>query len=88
MVDTAATRKPSLGVLAQMWRFIKPYRAQVLGATLALMFTAGVTLSIGQGIRMLVDEGFRGVGGAGALERVLLLFGGLIALLGVGTYVR
>jgi ATP-binding cassette subfamily B protein len=87
LTETAATRKPSLSVLAQMWRFIRPYRWRVFGATLALMFTAGVTLSIGQGIRMLVDEGFSS-GGAAALDRSLILFGGLIVLLGIGTYVR
>ncbi len=85
MVDTAATRKPSLGVLTQMWCFIKPYRWQVLGATLALMFTAGITLSIGQGIRVLVDGGFSSAQG---LQNSLELFGVLVVLLGIGTYVR
>ena len=38
--------------------FIAPYRWQALGALLALIVTAGITLSMGQGIRLLVDKGF------------------------------
>ena len=38
-------------------RFVAPYRWRVLGALLALMFTAAITLSMGQGIRLLVDQG-------------------------------
>jgi len=85
---TESVRKPSLAVLTQMFRFVKPYTGRALGATLALVFTAGVTLSIGQGIRMLVDNGFRGTGGVEALDRTLVLFGGLVFLLGIGTFVR
>ena len=39
-------------------QFIAPYRWQALGALLALIVTAGITLSMGQGIRLLVDQGF------------------------------
>ncbi|MBP3364126.1 MAG: ABC transporter ATP-binding protein, partial [Pseudomonas sp.] len=38
--------------------FIAPYRWQAFGALLALIVTAGITLSMGQGIRLLVDKGF------------------------------
>ena len=40
------------------WRFIRPYRKQAMAALLALVVTAGITLSMGQGIRLLVDQGF------------------------------
>ena len=50
------------------------------------MFTAAVTLSIGQGLRLLVNEGFNG--DAAALNRALELFGGLVLLLAAGTFVR
>ena len=39
-------------------RFIAPYRWHAFGALLALIVTAGITLSMGQGIRLLVDQGF------------------------------
>ena len=35
--------------------FVAPYRWQAVGALLALIVTAGVTLSMGQGIRLLVE---------------------------------
>ena len=44
-----------IGALKPVWGFLKPYRLRVVGAMLALAFTAGVTLSIGQGIRLLID---------------------------------
>ncbi len=40
------------------WRFMAPYRWRMLGALVALLFTAAITLSLGQGIRLLVDQGF------------------------------
>ena len=43
--------------LRMAWRFVAPYRWQVIGALLALMFTAAITLSMGQGIKLLVDQG-------------------------------
>ena len=50
--------KANIGVLRAMLGFLRPYRAQVLGASVALVCTAAITLSIGQGLRMLVDSGF------------------------------
>ena len=38
------------------WQFVRPYRRQVLLALLALVVTAAITLSMGQGIRLLVDQ--------------------------------
>ena len=46
-----------------MFQFIRPYRWHVLGALFALIFTAVLTLSLGQGLRMLVDRGFGEGGG-------------------------
>ncbi|AOY89409.1 ABC transporter ATP-binding protein [Marinobacter salinus] len=37
--------------------FISPYRKTVVGAMVALVFTAGITLGLGQGLRILVDQG-------------------------------
>lgn len=81
------TTSPGLGVLVKIMGFVRPYRWQVAAATLALIFTALVTLSIGQGLRLLVDDGFSG-GGAPALNQALLLFGVLVLLLAAGTFAR
>ena len=37
--------------------FISPYRKAVAGALVALVITAGITLGLGQGLRILVDQG-------------------------------
>lgn len=67
--------------------FVAPYRKAVAGAFVALVFTAGITLSLGQGIRLLVDQGFV-TGSADLLNRSVLIFFGLIVCLAVGTFVR
>ena len=69
-----------------MLPFLKPYRWRIAGATIALIFTAGVTLSIGQGLRILVNEGFQG--NAEALNEALELFGLIVVLLALGTFAR
>ncbi len=82
----AARPKAGLGTLTQMLPFLRPYSGRIAAATLALVFTAMVTLSIGQGLRLLVNEGFHG--DQTALNRALELFGGLVLLLAAGTFVR
>jgi ATP-binding cassette subfamily B protein len=69
------------------WSFISPYRWQALGALLALVVTAGITLSIGQGVRMMVDQGFM-TRSAELLERSIGVFMLLIVGLAVGTFAR
>lgn len=69
------------------WRFVSPYRARVLGALLALMFTAAITLSMGQGIKLLVDQGLATQSPA-ALRQSLALFFVLVLALAFGTYTR
>jgi ATP-binding cassette subfamily B protein len=67
--------------------FISPYRWQAAGALLALVITAGITLSIGQGIRMMVDQGFV-TQSAELLERSIGFFMLMILGLAVGTFMR
>lgn len=69
------------------WSFISPYRWQAAGALLALVLTAGITLSIGQGIRMMVDQGFM-TQSAALLERSIGLFMLLVLGLAIGTFSR
>ncbi|SFI39824.1 ATP-binding cassette, subfamily B [Pseudomonas guineae] len=73
--------------LRMAWRFIAPYRWRVLGALLALMFTAGITLSMGQGIKLLVDQGLSTQSPA-ALQQSIGLFFVLVLALAIGTFTR
>ncbi|BAU73577.1 ABC transporter transmembrane domain-containing protein [Metapseudomonas furukawaii] len=68
-------------------RFVAPYRWRVVGALLALLFTAGITLSMGQGIRLLVDQGLATQSEA-ALRHSILLFFLLVLALAIGTFTR
>jgi ATP-binding cassette subfamily B protein len=68
-------------------RFVAPYRWRVIGALLALMFTAAVTLSMGQGIRLLVDQGLA-TQSQQALNQSIGLFFALVLALAVGTFTR
>lgn len=68
-------------------RFIAPYRWRVLAALAALLFTAAITLSMGQGIRLLVDQGLA-TQSPHALNQSIGLFFILVLCMAVGTYVR
>jgi ATP-binding cassette subfamily B protein len=67
--------------------FIAPYRWQALGALLALIVTAGITLSMGQGIRLLVDQGFM-TQSPHLLNESIGLFLLLVVGLAIGTFAR
>lgn len=59
----------------------------MLGASLALLFTATITLSIGQGLRLLIDKGLA-AGEAALLNQSVLIFFVLVLALAVGTFAR
>lgn len=67
--------------------FVAPYRWHTVGALLALIVTAGITLSMGQGIRLLVDKGFM-TQSPHLLNQSIGLFLLLVLALSVGTFVR
>ncbi|MEB0046270.1 MULTISPECIES: ABC transporter transmembrane domain-containing protein [unclassified Pseudomonas] len=68
-------------------RFVAPYRWQAFGALLALIVTAGITLSMGQGIRLLVDQGFM-TQSPHLLNQSIGLFMVLVVGLAIGTFAR
>ena len=79
-----AGRRQALGMA---WRFIRPYRWRLAGALAALLFTAAITLSMGQGIRLLVDQGLA-TQSPEALRHSIGLFFVLVLALAVGTFSR
>jgi len=68
-------------------RFLLPYKRQVVFASIALVVTAGATLSLGQGIRLVIDSGFAS-GKADVLVDSLTLFTAFVVVLTIGTFVR
>ncbi|WP_236190823.1 ABC transporter transmembrane domain-containing protein [Pseudomonas pharyngis] len=67
--------------------FLAPYRWPAFGALLALIVTAGITLSMGQGIKLLVDQGFM-TQSPHLLNQSIGLFMLLVFGLAVGTFAR
>ncbi|WP_313740791.1 ABC transporter transmembrane domain-containing protein [Pseudomonas sp.] len=78
---------PHRYALSLAWQFLRPYRKRGLLALLALVVTALVTLSMGQGIRLLVDHGFM-TGSTHQLNQTLGLFLLLVLALAAGTFSR
>lgn len=88
MLDTSSRAKSKqLSNFLPAFRFLKPYKWRILTAGIALVTTAGVSLSLGQGVRLLIDLGFVG-GSPEALTQTLLLFLALVTLLAFGTFLR
>lgn len=83
--NTSSNKK--LSILFELKRFIRPYLGRTIIAAAALIFTAGLTLSIGQGVRLLIDQGFA----EQSLEQLqhavqfILL---ITVLISIGTYAR
>ena len=67
--------------------FLRPYIPQVLLASVALIVTASATLSLGQGLRIVIDGGFAS-GQAEVLNESLGLFAVFILVLTAGTFMR
>ena len=57
--------------------FLKPYGWRMFFAGLALVFTSAVTLSLGQGVLLLIDEGLV-QGSKEQLTLTLMFFTGLV----------
>lgn len=77
----------NLRPLRRLVPYLKPYRWPVAGAALALTVAAGTVLGLGQGLRVLVDQGFA-TGDEGLLDRALLVLLGVVVLLALATYAR
>lgn len=79
--------RDSLWQLRYIVAFLKPYKTIVFFALLALSLTALVNLSLGQGVKYVIDSGFIS-GSRDELKSALFFLMGLISLLTVGTFCR
>lgn len=82
--DTPANGGNSLSILIP---YLRPYRRQMVLALLALVITAATMLSLGKGVQLLIDDGLAS-GSETALTYALMVFLGLVLLLGVGSFCR
>lgn len=73
--------------LYRMFGFMKPYGVALTLAGLALVLTAGATLSIGLGVKFLIDNGLS-AGDTDFLNQGLYVLIGIVLVISVGTYFR
>jgi len=85
--NTTQPDKKDLRLLMRLLPFIAPYKKMVLGAALALIMTAGVSLALGQGIRVLIDQGFNSADPS-QLSQAMMILAVITFLLAAGTFTR
>ncbi len=80
-------RGRSLRSLLPLLGFLRPYRRQLLGATIALIISSATVLLLGQGVRRLVDSGLSAGDGA-MLNRTVGVLAAIIVVMAASTYSR
>ncbi|MSO73638.1 MAG: ATP-binding cassette domain-containing protein [Alphaproteobacteria bacterium] len=88
--ETSADDRPksrNIGALRSLGHYLRPYRAVVIGALVALTVSAGAVLALGVGLRLLIDRGLSS-NDASLLDTALLVLLGLVVLLAIGTFCR
>ena len=88
-VENSAERAKTkdIKVLKGLATYLLPYKWGLVGALIALIIAASTVLSIGQGLRFLIDDGF-GRNDAALLDKALLVLLGVVVLLAIATYAR
>ncbi|WED24870.1 ATP-binding cassette domain-containing protein [Vibrio sp. JC009] len=76
-----------LAILLELRQFIRPYRMRTIAALFALVFTAALTLSVGQALRMMIDSGFA-QHSSEQLQMAIMFIMIVTSMIGVGTYAR
>ncbi|MFB2776275.1 ABC transporter ATP-binding protein/permease [Shewanella xiamenensis] len=74
-------------VLPWLWQFLKPYRLRVVAAIVFLLIGSLAWLSLGQGVRLMVDEGFI-KDNAQRLNEIILLVLLITAVSGTAVFCR
>jgi len=80
-------RSKNYAYLRRTYGFMKPYGRQLALFGLALAVTSVATLSIGVGLKFVIDRGLS-EGSAAMLDQGLLLLIGVVLVIAVGTFVR
>lgn len=82
--ERGTTRK--IGVMAALWPFMKPYRGMMIGASMALVLTACMSLALPLAVRRVVDN-FR-VEDSAILNQYFMAALVIAAVLALGTGLR
>lgn len=84
---TSSRRLPSRRALKVLLHLLRPYWRRVLLALLALLVSSGGWLGLGQGLRMLIDQGFV-TGSTVTLNSALLALLAITSILALSTFIR
>ncbi len=77
----------ALKTLARIGQFLRPYRRELVFAATALLFAAAAVLTIGQGLKFVIDRGLA-ANNAAELDRTLGFMLGVVVVVAVATYAR
>ena len=66
-------RAKSLAPLRQLLGFLWPHKGRLIAAATALIFTAGTQLTLGYGVKILIDEGLAGADASGLYKAVTFM---------------
>ncbi len=83
----APPRTKSIASLRLMLPYLRPYFWRVAGASVALLMAAGLVLGLGQGVRMLIDQGFGGQSLTSLNQAAAIMFA-TVATLAAATFCR
>jgi ATP-binding cassette subfamily B protein len=86
-MKTTDKQQTTFDVVKSISHYLSPYKKTMVAAGFALILTAGITLSIGQGLQQLIDLGFA-TGSRQQLSQSILFIVVLIGLMTIGTFVR
>jgi len=76
-----------LPALLPVLRLLANYKLRLVGASVALLFTAAATLSMGRGLQVLIDQGFGG-NTSDDLRNAIALLVCIAAAMAFGTFIR
>ena len=85
--DVRLKSQARVSTIGSLLHFLKPYRLQILIFVLALLVTAAITLSIGQGLKFVIDKGFVGQSLEDLNFAVTIIMAAAVVM-ALGTYVR
>ncbi len=80
-------KRQGLTALLPILALLQRYKLRLAAATVALLFTAAATLSMGRGLQVLIDRGFNS-GSPDELRASIGLLIAIAAAIAVGTFVR
>ncbi len=85
--SNSSSPQSTRSVLTWIASFLAPYRPRVIGAIIFLMLGSLSWLALGQGVKLIVDDGFL-TGNASRLDQMMLVILAITFVSGIATFFR